>query len=118
MKTITVEKSFEKEGKSAKRTGDLQVAESLNEALSFYPLIPATDKEPAQEPIAQLLAVVNGARQRDLESNLYQQARLEVVGEEDTIERLANRIVKDREKLGKPIDKAKALEIAKMTLAD
>lgn len=108
MQTVTVKASFEKDGRSAERHADLQKAETMQEALQLEGGV-----------AVKVLAIYNEAREADLKSTLYQSARLEIVGVDDKIERLADRFNRDRKALGKPeFTREDALARAKAQLAD
>jgi hypothetical protein len=108
MQTKNIKASFEKEGKRAERTGQVSVAENVQDLLTMFKGV-AND----------LVKYVNSAFEADETGKLYQSARLEIVGVEDKIERLAQRINRDRVALGKAAwSDEKALAVAKEQLAD
>jgi hypothetical protein len=108
MQTKNIKASFEKEGKRAERTGTVSVAENVQDLLAMFKGV-----------VEELVKYVNDAFETDETSKLYQAARLEIVGVDDKIERLAKRLQNDRKNLGRPEwPWEKALAVAKEQLAD
>lgn len=108
MQSKAIKASYEKDGRSASRDGKLDVAENVQDLLQLF-----------GGKADELVKFVNDARETVETGKLYQTARLEIVGVDDKIGRLANRLNRDREALGKtPYPAEKALAIAKEMLAD
>jgi hypothetical protein len=59
---------------------------------------------------------VNDAREAEVSGKLYSAARLEVVGVEDTVERLTKRMINDAKKLGVTLDETIADGLARQAL--
>jgi len=110
MQTKILKASYEKDGKAASRQSDVKepfkVAESVQDLLALF-----------DGKAEGLVSFVNSAREAEETGKLYQTARLEIVGVEDKISRLANRINRDRVAVGKPaFADEKALAIARAQL--
>lgn len=105
-KTIT--RSYKSDdGRSAERSGTVKVAGNLQELLAFEQFGGSADK---------LVSFVNEAIEAEVSQKLYAAARLEVVGVEDTVERLRNRMIKDAEKLGVTLSAEIADNLARQAL--
>ena len=117
MKTLTVEKTFEKEGKTASRKGEYKRPENLNDCVTLLPEVKDEDGNVTDSPQSQIAKIVGDKFERDLSTKLYQEARLEVVGVDDTIDRLAARMVKDAEKVGRTVTLEQAKTMANSLLA-
>ena len=106
MQTKTLKATYEKDGKGASREGSFSVAENVQDLLTLF----AGKAE-------ELVKAVNSYREAEETGKLYQAARLEIVGVEDKIKRLADRINRDRVAVGKPaFAEEKAMAIARAQL--
>jgi len=106
MQTKTLKASYEKDGKAASREGKFEVAENVQDLLALF-----------SGKAEELVKAVNSYRETEETGKLYQAARLEIVGVEDKVKRLADRINRDRKAVGKPeFSEEKAIAIARAQL--
>lgn len=92
-------------GRTATREGTCPVLASGQEAIAHF-----------EGKVENWLAYTNDAIEKAASAKLRAAARLEVVGVEDTVERLKSRMIKDAEKLGVSLSAEIADSLARQAL--